>query len=485
MLWIALYLPQLPLQLVQRAQQTIGPCVVVDGPALRPLVCCANQAARELGVLPGMAVAAARALAGEFITLQRDTVAETQALHNLGCWAYQFTPGIVLQTGEGLILDVGATLQLHGGLNKLITRIHQSLTELGYHAEPGVAPTPLAAWLLAKARHIGMRVRMCADIALLPERLKPLPLTLLDWPAEILQPLQTLGIRNIGQCLQLPRDGFVRRFGYEQQLTLDKAIGMMPDPRPCFMPPDKFASRIEFGFDVNDALMLLFPLKRLLQELAGFLRGRGVGVQEWILLLEHMNQGRTHITMRVVAPERSAERFLALARERLTQLTLIGPVLAIGIKADQLFTFEESNRSFIPDPLTRAIGWGHLVDKLTTRLGNDKVYCLRALDDHRPEQAWQQREAVALKTPPAPHSAAPRPLFLLKAPRALSTDAGSPLCQGRLRMLAGPERIESGWWDGNPARRDYFVARNPQGATFWIYREHQRNPLWYLHGIFA
>jgi protein ImuB len=189
--------------------------------------------------------------------------------------------------------------------------------------------------------------------------------------------------------------------------------------------------------------------------------------------------------MRVAAPERNAERFLALARERLTQMTLVGPVLALGIAADQLLAFEESNRSFIPDPRTRAIGWSHLVDKLVTRLGNEKVYRLRAMDDHRPEHAWQQSSAATAKRPPVPRIAAPRPLLLLKTPRALSTEDDAPLCQGRLRLLAGPERIESGWWDGNPARRDYFVARNPKGETFWIYREHQRSPLWYLHGIFS
>ena len=50
MLWIALYLPELPLQLAQRAQQTTAPSVVVDGPALRPLVRCANNSALERGV---------------------------------------------------------------------------------------------------------------------------------------------------------------------------------------------------------------------------------------------------------------------------------------------------------------------------------------------------------------------------------------------------------------------------------------------------
>jgi protein ImuB len=485
MLWIALYLPQLPLQLAQRACEIALPCVIAVGPSTRPLVFCANPAARECGIKLQMPVAAARALASELVVLQRDEAAEAQAIHNLGCWAYQFTPSIVLQAGEGLLLDVGSTLQLHGGVKNLLARIRQGLKDLGYHAEPGVAPTPRAAWLLAKARHAGLRVRMCKDLNLVPERLSALPLWLLDWPDEVLSTLQTLGVRCIKQCLELPRDGFIRRFGAERLLHLDKMIGTAPDPRPCFTPPDHFASRTEFGFDVVDALMLLFPLKRFLQELEGFLRGRGAGVQEWHLLLEHMNHGHSRITMRVVTPERSAERFLALARERLAQTTLIGPVLALGIAADQLLPFEESNRSFIPDPRTHAIGWGHLVDKLSTRLGTEKVYRVRALDDHRPEHAWQQSDAAAKTTPPAPRLAAPRPLWLLKTPRTLRMEDGKPLCQGRLRMLTGPERIESGWWDGTPARRDYYVARNTNGETFWIYREHQRNHAWYLHGIFA
>ena len=34
----------------------------------------------------------------------------------------------------------------------------------------------------------------------------------------------------------------------------------------------------------------------------------------------------------------------------------------------------------------------------------------------------------------------------------------------------GPERIESGWWDGADVRRDYFVAVSPRGETAWIAR---------------
>jgi protein ImuB len=52
-------------------------------------------------------------------------------------------------------------------------------------------------------------------------------------------------------------------------------------------------------------------------------------------------------------------------------------------------------------------------------------------------------------------------------------------------LLAGPERIESGWWDGHDVTRDYFVATNPAEALLWIYRERDREGRWFLHGFFA
>lgn len=511
MLWIALFLPELPLQLAQRAQQSADPaavaCVITDGPALRPLVRCANAAAREGGIKVGMPVAAARALVCELAVLPRDEAAELQALHNFAGWAGQFTPSVSVQATEGLLLEVGSTLSLHGGLSRLLVRIGKGISALGYHAQPGIAPTPLGAWLLAKARAIGLRTRMCRDAGLLPERLATLPLPLLDWPVATLQQLQALGIGTIGQCLQLPRDGFIQRFGHERRLDLDRALGHAPDPRLWFIPPATFSSRLEFGFELNDAMMLLFPLKRLLQEFEGFLRARGAGVQHWQLLLEHMNHGRTTLAISVATPERSAERFLLLAREKLAQLsiaptmakhkarsaaaTMSAPILALAIAAGSIVGFEETNHSFLRDARSQAIGWQHLVDRLATRLGNKQVYRLRAIDDHRPEQGWQataaaqpQGNSAAARPVPACASV-PRPLWLLRTPRLLQSEDDLPLCAGRLHFIAGPERIEAGWWDDRVARRDYYVARNARGETLWIYREHQRNARWFLHGVFS
>jgi protein ImuB len=432
-----------------------------------------------------MAVAAAKVFASQLTALTRDSNAETQAMHNFACWSYQFTPAVVVQPSEGLILEIGSALQLHGGLDSMLELVSKGTHSLGYHALLGVAPTPIAAWVTAKAQHQGYRVKHCLAIEALPDHLQNLPLSLLDWPENLLAQLSALGVTRMGQCLALPRDGFIKRFGHDLRIKLDQAIGETPDPRSYFTPPDTFTSRIDFGFEVNDAMALLFPLKRLLLDLEGFLRGHSAGIQYWYLILEHTGHRKTRHKMGVVRPERDAYRLLDLARERLTRLEIKASTLAIQVEADQLFVFDEHSVSWLPDPKRRDIGWGHLIDKLTSRLGPDQVYRVNSVDGHLPERCWQQVSAASPNTLSTEATSAQRPLWLLRKARNLASENGQPCDDGRLRLIAGPERIESGWWDGKPAARDYFVARNPRGETLWIYREHGHSEAWYLHGIFA
>ena len=116
--------------------------------------------------------------------------------------------------------------------------------------------------------------------------------------------------------------------------------------------------------------------------------------------------------------------------------------------------------------------WTRLVERLRARLGRDAVCGLATQPDHRPEHAWRRTEPGEwdpreLRQPGA------RPLWLLEPPRRIA--------ETQLALLAGPERIECGWWDGDEAKRDYFVARLQQSLA-WVYREAGE---WYLHGLFA
>ena len=78
------------------------------------------------------------------------------------------------------------------------------------------------------------------------------------------------------------------------------------------------------------------------------------------------------------------------------------------------------------------------------------------------------------------------PSWLLATPLRLVVQGGCPHYHGPLVLLAGPQRLESGWLDGDDAcaLRDYFVARSAVAGLVWIFRE-RLQPHWYLQGLYA
>jgi len=110
-LWIALELPSLPLQIAERAGASREPLVISEGPEQRPVVVCANEAALAAGVHEGQAVAAAKALAADLRVLPRDPASEKEALQRLAAWASQFTPMSCVD-GQGIAMEVESTLRI-------------------------------------------------------------------------------------------------------------------------------------------------------------------------------------------------------------------------------------------------------------------------------------------------------------------------------------------------------------------------------------
>ena len=62
-----------------------------------------------------------------------------------------------------------------------------------------------------------------------------------------------------------------------------------------------------------------------------------------------------------------------------------------------------------------------------------------------------------------------RPFWLLRKPIVLRGELA--------RILAGPERIESGWWDEHDKRRDYYVVETHQGQRAWAFVPADSEPL--------
>jgi len=471
MLWLAIHLPHLTLELFAPCAR---PFVVSDGPDNRPTIHAHNRAAAAAGIRRGMTLSAARSLCSDLAVQPRDAAAEQTALEQLAVWAGQYTSQVSLQA-PGLLLEIGGSLALFGGLAALQEQISAGLRELGYHPRLGIAPTPLGAWLLARARD----EVPATDRAELTRRLHPLPIELLEVKEQTLRTLHGLGLATLGDCLRLPRAGLARRLTPDLLIQLDRAFGLLPDPRVNYTPPAEFHARIALPAEVENSAALLFPVRRLLLELGGLLHAKGAGVQELLLQLEHRQRNASRITLGLLQPSHDAAHLLALLRERLDRFELPVPVDAVSVHAARFPALDQEHPELFADHARRGDDWAALIERLRARLGNEAVRGLRLYADHRPEHGWQETAPAASNRrgaePEAP--AAPgRPLWLRAEPQAQTPHD--------LRLLRGPERIESGWWDGEDAVRDYFVATTRQGQRLWIYRD-GADGRWWLQGIFG
>jgi protein ImuB len=81
-----------------------------------------------------------------------------------------------------------------------------------------------------------------------------------------------MGVRTLGECLRLPRDGFARRFGAAPLTMLDRARGGLPEPRASFAAREKFATRRDLEPEITDTARLGHAIEPLLEELCRFLR---------------------------------------------------------------------------------------------------------------------------------------------------------------------------------------------------------------------
>jgi len=456
MLWVALCLPRLPLEARLRgrapSEAADEPWAVVDHRSV--LVC--NGAAEALGVRPGNALTTAWALAPQLRTLPRDATAESRALEAIATWTCQFTSKVSLEPPQGVLLEVAGSLRLFGGAARLMVRLRSGLAELGFEALLAAGPTARAAFWLARGGG---------------ETLQALPVAAIGLEPETLALLRRVGVGTLGELMRLPRAGVAARFGPGLLVALDRALGRVPEARTFFAPPERFSMQLELPAPVMEAERVLFAARRLLLQLEGFLAARQAGVRGFTLHLSHRDGRVTRIEIGSATPHRDIEHWQRLLRERLEATAVKSPAEAIRIEAAGLTPFSGVSSGLFGDTRSEAEAWERLTERLQARLGGAQVHGLATHAEHRPERAWRALAADAAAADDA--APGPRPLWLLEPPRRLG--------DGEFELLAGPERIESGWWDGDDVRRDYYIAACGSSLG-WIFRGGEG---WFLHGLFA
>jgi len=471
MLWACLRFPELAVEVFERSNVASTPLIVVEQGS-RPSVVAANRTAMQQGICIGMTVGAALALVSHATIKVRNPALETDALKGIAIWAEQFAPLRSLANPAAVLIEIGGCLSYFGGLRVLLKRMRDGIDELGYRAVMTVAPTATGTLLFNRA---GFETTI-TDSRRAREALCKVPIQALDYSRRTIDALEAIGVKSIGDCRDLPRDGVARRYGQALLDMIDRAMGDIPDPQKPFVSPETYSGKLMLPAPIWDVDALLFGVKRLTHEMCGWLAGRYHGVAAMRLDLLHEDVPPTYFPLNLSTPTRTAKDLILLWRERLSQQKLPDRVVGIGLLTIETVPLDSQSLSLLKEKGSNGDDID-LLDRLRARLGDDAVSLLHTYADHRPESAWKQGAIQASVEPLPP---APRPIWFLTQPTALKSVGN----EGWI-LLDGPERIEAGWWDGAPVCRDYYVARNPQGQTVWVFRDWRQHGQWFLQGLFA
>ena len=466
---------------------------------------------------------------------------EASTQHALASLALGFTPRVALADGA-VLMDVTGSLRLFGGLMRLTTLLEQKITRF-FASNQAVAQLNRAQGATSLIAYGRLVLQTQA-----PKRIADMPLHTLAAAREHVAVLERIGCRTWGDLLNLPRDGMARRFGADLLEALDRARGAVPDTYNWLVLPEQFDEKLELDALVIHAPLLMAGVDRLLIHLQAWLLGRQSALSA-LKLTWHLDKRRDvtstgELEIRTAQPAQNLAHVARLIAEHLAQQKLPAPVHAISLQSlttEPLVDAALATTSLLmeaSDKADKGDSAAQLVERLSARLGAHRVQACQPQADHRPEamQRWVDAVVAAVATKSGASyvhkirstalkagqkelknafSEALYPTWLLPEPLRLQTAGNSPLYQGKLVRLAGPQRLEASGWlasNGNgaaqqnpvqsPAIRDYFIYRSQQASLLWVYSERlavstpdasqqssgaaaSQQRAWYLHGFFA
>ena len=492
---------------MQRGQRLDAPCATISKVKGALRIASPDARAQKLGLNSGQALADARALQPDLIVYETDEAADADWLERLAAGCERYTPFIALHTSDALILDISGCAHLFGGEAALIADIARRFERAGIVVRHATACTPAAAFAL-----VCYQTAPAADeIA----SIKRLPVAALGLDAEATLGLKRAGLKTIADLAARPMAGLAARFGSDSVMALRQLLGEVGQPiRPRHALPPVKVERL-FAEPVAHTELILRVLGELIGEAMLRLEERKMGGRRFAAILFRSDGLTARLDIETGQQTRDKALVLRLLRERID--TLADPL-------DPGFGFDMIRLAVVrAEPLGAtqlALEGGSveqeevaaLVDRLSIRLGRNRVYRLAPRDSHIPEQTQLMLPAVEQATPVAwgvapPNEPPARPLFLFDPPQRIEVVAEVPdgpphrfrwrRTLHEVRRFEGPERIAGEWWRRKGGEyvgkggltRDYYRIEDAGGRRFWVFRhglyDEKPDPGWYLHGLFA
>jgi protein ImuB len=533
---VSVWFPHWPVERLRRADPAAAPrdeplaLVVHAAGGIR--ISDLNEAARAEGLLPGGALADARAVLPRLASRPAQPARDHRALVDLARWCDRFAPACNIDItsaqdspvrDHGLWLDITGAAHLFGGEAALLATLSARFAGFGVTARLALADTYGAAYALARFGTSAARPTRLVAAGAVRAALQPLPVAALRLPMASITTLRRLGLGRIGDLAALPRETLARRFygpdrGAFVLNRLDQALGAAQEPLAALVPPPVFAARLCFAEPLISAEAIASALEQLAASLCADLTAAGAGARRLALSLYRADGTMSRIFAGTSAPTRDREHLLGIFADRLVAVDAGFGIDSIVFGAVQVERQEAGQITLSRHTAQACEARSRLlVDRLANRLGAAAVSRLVPVASHLPERAQSRRPALAGATPGGwlrPKGLS-RPPFLLDPPEPIAVTAEVPegpprrftwrKVEHRVVKGEGPERLAPEWWrlsailaareeseEGKegaereergqerpaPSRarkryrpRDYYRLEDETGASFFVFRE--------------
>ena len=485
--------PSLPIERWRRASKSAPEVAValVEEVQHGQRIVAVTQAAADGGARPGMRLTDARALFPGLGAVAWDAAGDAALVAKLARWAGRWSPLVEIDGADGVRMEVTGVAHLFGGEAGLVEEIERGFAGMGLTTRVAAAGTAGAAWALARFG--------AAD-----DDLAGLPVAALRLSPEANHTLNRLGLKTIGALAGVPRRSLARRFREADNPidALDRLMGRTAEPLTGHAVEVAPLSVMRLAEPVDDPGVAGQALAKLAGPLATELAARRLGARRIALTAWRIDGEAGEVEAETSLPTRDAAHLVRLLAERVGAIDPGFGIDAFALTATWCEPLAAEQDALIGEP-ARELELARLVDRLTVRLGAERVRRPEARESHLPERASGWGSVVFSPPAGAGGASGARPQRLLDRPEAIGVIYATPEGVPRrftwrrsvhdILRVEGPERIAPEWWrqPGGTRLRDYYRVEDDGGRRFWIFREgvigdgRGGAPEWYVHGVFG
>ena len=521
---LSIWLPQLAIERWAKSNDCApdSPVVLTVEGTHGLIIHAVTKAAAERGARPGARLTDARALDPELVAVPADPAGDAALVQKLARWAGRWSPRVEVD-GDGLRLDVTGVAHLFGGEEGLVRDVRRRFAAIGLSSRVAIAPTAAASWALA---HYAPCI--CKEVE---AKLAPLRVSALRLDSDTVRTLERLGLKTIGALVAMPRLALARRFrgGEDVVDALDRMLGRKPEPLTAVADdrPPRATLRLEEPATHPEAASQ--ALERLIPRLVEQLQQRHLGARRLSLTGYRVDGDVAVASVATAIASREPKHLQRLLADKAAALDPGFGFDAFALTAEWTEELGAAQDSLVEEPSGER-ELARLIDRLTVKLGPERVRRPRAEESHLPERSsgwvaaipprngegdhvakrsggggvvWVSDPPPSASLVPLPVPGRSRPQHLLDRPEAIDVIYATPEGMPRrfvwrravhdIARAEGPERIAPEWWrQPSSARlRDYYRIEDATGRRYWIFREgligdgRGSAPNWFMHGLFG